>query len=203
MNAERAAHRSLTNRFYTRSVLHNLFNTQQFFHWLIAPQAWSYTKLLCMTPATDPTRGVSAHALIQHATIPHSPRFTTDRFHTSPIQHNSFLHICFSTQPVSTHQFFSTKLVLHHRSPFLRVTAFEPTALLAERVQNISIQTVYIDIFCTRSAKSAVGSKAVTRFCTRIYLRWVRQEGAMAYLHDFLSLIFFLFEISTIVWHGF
>ena len=43
------------------------------------------------------------------------------------------------------------------------VTAFEPTALLAERVQNISIYTVYIDMFCTRSAKSAVGSKAVTR----------------------------------------
>ena len=43
-----------------------------------------------------------------------------------------------------------------------RVTAFEPTELLAERVQNISIYTVYIDMFCTRSAKSAVGSKAVT-----------------------------------------
>ena len=27
----------------------------------------------------------------------------------------------------------------------------EPTALLAERVQNICIYTVYIDIFCTRS----------------------------------------------------
>ena len=37
-----------------------------------------------------------------------------------------------------------------------RVTAFEPTALLAERVKNISIYTVYIDIFCTRSAKSAI-----------------------------------------------
>ena len=44
-----------------------------------------------------------------------------------------------------------------------RVTAFEPTALLAERVQNISMYTVYIDMFGTRSAKSAVGSKAVTR----------------------------------------
>ena len=43
------------------------------------------------------------------------------------------------------------------------VTAFEPTALLADRVQNISIYTVYIDMFCTCSAKSAVGSKAVTR----------------------------------------
>ena len=42
------------------------------------------------------------------------------------------------------------------------MTAFEQTALLAERVQNISIYTVYIDMFCTRSAKSAVGSKAVT-----------------------------------------
>ena len=43
------------------------------------------------------------------------------------------------------------------------MTAFEPAALLAERVQNISIYTVYIDMFCTRSAKSAVGLKAVTR----------------------------------------
>ena len=50
------------------------------------------------------------------------------------------------------------------RGMLLRVTAFEPTALLAERVQNISMYTVYIDMFCTRSAKSAVGSKAVTRF---------------------------------------
>ena len=47
--------------------------------------------------------------------------------------------------------------------PSRRVTDFEPTALLAERVQNISMYTVYIDMFCTRSAKSAVGSKAVTR----------------------------------------
>ena len=38
-----------------------------------------------------------------------------------------------------------------------RVTTFEPTALLAESVQNISIYTVYIDIFCTRSAKRGVG----------------------------------------------
>ena len=64
------------------------------------------------------------------------------------------------------------------------VTAFEPTALLAERVQNISIYTVYIDMFCTRSAKSAVGSKAVTRnaqFRTGRYdsaLRhWVRPKA--------------------------
>ena len=33
------------------------------------------------------------------------------------------------------------------------MTAFEPTALLAERVQNISMYTVYIDMFCTRSAQ--------------------------------------------------
>ena len=32
----------------------------------------------------------------------------------------------------------------------------------------------------------------IPRFCTRIYLRQVRQEGAMGYLHDFLSLILFL-----------
>ena len=40
--------------------------------------------------------------------------------------------------------------------------SFKPTALLVERVQNISIYPVYIDIFCTRSAKRAVGSRAVT-----------------------------------------
>ena len=50
-----------------------------------------------------------------------------------------------------------------------RVTAFEPTALLAERVQNISMYTVYIDMFCTRSAESAVGSKAVTRINSNKY----------------------------------
>ena len=47
---------------------------------------------------------------------------------------------------------------------------FEPTALLAERVQNISMYTVYIDMFCTRSAKSAVGSKAVTLYRYRVHL---------------------------------
>ena len=45
----------------------------------------------------------------------------------------------------------------------VNVTAFDPTALLAERVQNISVYTVYTDIFCTRSVKRPVGSRAVTR----------------------------------------
>ena len=64
--------------------------------------------------------------------------------------------------------YFFQKLYISHiylismRVVKVQVTAFEPTALLAERVQNISIYTVYIDMFCTRSAKSAVGSKAVT-----------------------------------------
>ena len=42
-----------------------------------------------MTPATDPTRGDSAHAFIQHAAIIHSFQFNINRFHTSPIQHNT------------------------------------------------------------------------------------------------------------------
>ena len=118
----KTAHRSSTNRFYTHPTLGP---TQPIQHTIVHPRAYYstsvvlYTKLQCMTPATDPTRGVSAHASIQHATIPHSPQFTTNRFHTSPIQHNPFLHISFSTQPVSTYQFLSTKLVLHHRFPFL------------------------------------------------------------------------------------
>ena len=37
----------------------------------------------------------------------------------SPIHHKPIPHVPDSTQPVCTHQFFSTKLVLHHRSPFL------------------------------------------------------------------------------------
>ena len=141
-----AAHRSSTNRFYTRSVLHNLFNTQQFLHGLITPEAWSYTKLLCMIPATDPIRGVS-HVLRSARGDTAQPRFNTTRFYTSVFQHNPFLHISFSPHSWS----------------------------------------------CT----------TVPRFCTRTYLRQIRQEGAMAYLHYFLSLIFFLFEASTIVWHGF
>ena len=36
-----------------------------------------------------------------------------------PIHHKPIPRVPDSTQPVSTHQFFSTKLVLHHRSPFL------------------------------------------------------------------------------------
>ena len=91
-------HATSANRSYTRSVLHNLFNTQQFLHELIAPQAWSYTKLLCITLTIDTTRGDSLHASIQHAVILHSPQFNTNRFHTSPIQHNPFLHITFSPQ---------------------------------------------------------------------------------------------------------
>ena len=37
----------------------------------------------------------------------------------SPIHHKPIPHVPDSTQPVSTHQFFSTKLVMHHCSPFL------------------------------------------------------------------------------------
>ena len=108
--------------FLHNPILHTLGPTQHIqhtIHGLITPQAWSYTKLVCMTPTTDPTRGVSAHASIQHATIPHSPQFTKNGFHTSTIQHNPFLLLSFSTEPVSNHQFLTTKLVLHHRSPFL------------------------------------------------------------------------------------
>ena len=43
------------------------------------------------------------------------------------------------------------------------VTALEPGAFFAERVQNISIYNVDIDIFCTRSAGRAVGSRAIAR----------------------------------------
>ena len=47
------------------------------------------------------------------------------------------------------------------------VTALEPTALVAVCVQNISVYTVYINIFCTRSASIVVGSRAVTREMNR------------------------------------
>ena len=86
-------------------------------------------------------------------------------------------------------------------SPVLRsaagVTAFEPTALLAERVQNISIYTVYIDMFCTRSAKSAVSSKAVTPAAVPCESRvlWYFNFGSYIAKATFLTIIF-LFLIS-------
>ena len=62
------------------------------------PETLTKSRFECTTPATDPTRDVSAHASIRHAAIPHSPQSKITRFHTSPIQHNSFPHLTVSLQ---------------------------------------------------------------------------------------------------------
>ena len=110
--------------FLHKPILHTLAPTQPIQHTIVSSQAYYSTSVVLHEAVIYDTGNRSntrrfCTCFDQHAAILHSPQSTTNRLNTSPIQHKRFLHISFSTQPVFTHQFFSTKLVLHHRSPFL------------------------------------------------------------------------------------
>ena len=79
-----------------------------------------------------PSRAYDSTSVVLHKAVMYDTgnRSNTRRFCTCfdtarddsaqrPIHHKPIPRVPDSTQPVSTHQFFSTKLVLHHRSPFL------------------------------------------------------------------------------------
>ena len=100
--------------FLHKTILHTLGSTQPIQHTIVPPRAYYSTSVVLHEAAMYDTGNRS-----------NMRRFCTcfdtacDDSAQPRIHHKPIPHVPDSTQPVSTHQFFSTKLVLHHRSPFL------------------------------------------------------------------------------------
>ena len=101
--------------FLHKLILHTLDPTQPIQHTIVPSRAYYATSVVL-------------HEAVIYDTCNRSNTwrfctcFDTARGDTAqpPIHHKPISHVPDSTQPVSTHRFFSTKLVLHHRSPILR-----------------------------------------------------------------------------------
>ena len=95
-------------------ILHPLGPTQLIQHTIVPPRAYYFTSVVLHEAAMYNTGNRS-----------NTRRFCTcfdtarDDSAQPPIHYKTIPHVPDSTQPVSTHQFFSTKLALHHLSPFL------------------------------------------------------------------------------------
>ena len=103
----------------TKPILHTLGSTQPIQHTIVPSWAYYSTSVVLHKAAIYDTGNRSNTRRFCTCFDTARDDSAQPPIHHKPIQHNPFLHINFSTQPVSTHQFFSTKLVLHHRSPFL------------------------------------------------------------------------------------
>ena len=101
--------------FLHKPILHTLSPIQPIQHTIVPPRAYYFTSVVLHEAAMYDTGNRS-----------NTRRFCTcfdtarDDSAQPPIHHKPIPHVSESTQPVSTHQLFSTKLVLHHRSQFLR-----------------------------------------------------------------------------------
>ena len=100
--------------FLYKPILHTLGSTQFIQHTIVPPSAYYSTSVVLHEAAMYDTSN-------QSNTRRFCTCFDTARDDSAQprIHHKPIPHVPDSTQPVSTHQFFSTKLVLHHRSPFL------------------------------------------------------------------------------------
>ena len=136
--------------FLHKPIIYTLGPTQPIQHTIVSSRAY-YSTIVVLHEAVMYDTGNRSNTrrfctcFDQHAAILHSPQFTINRLHTSPIQHNPFLRISFSTQPVSTHQFFSTKLVLHNCSQFLH-TNISQVGKVGRRY-GLPTRFPYLDIF--------------------------------------------------------
>ena len=105
--------------FLHKPILYPFGPTQRIQHTIVHPRSYCSTSVVLRGAVMYHTRNRS-----------NTQRFCT-RFDTAcgdsaqpPIQHKPIPHLPDSAQPVSKHHFFSTKLVLHHHSPFLHTNIF-------------------------------------------------------------------------------